>query len=128
MMKQRGYWSGRPHKKPADRKATPPSGRSPSFAELSKVLTHKELPLKANERLVAVVIFQHVRMTDMKCWPSIEEIRRRAKVGRNTVSRTIKLLKELGLMTVEKERSNGKFKRNVYDFSNIKNHSNRVPR
>ena len=98
------------------------------FAKLSKVLTEPGLPLKANERLVALVIFQHVRMTDMKCWPSIDTICRRAKVGRNTVSNTIKALKGIGLVTVEKKRTNGKFDKNIYDFSNVRKYRDRVSR
>ena len=98
------------------------------FAKLSKVLTEPDLPLKANERVVALVMFQHVRMTDMKCWPSIDTICRRAKVGRNTVFETIKALKKIGLLTVEKKRAKGKFERNIYDFSNVAKYRDRVSR
>jgi len=102
--------------------------RDPPFAKLIKVLTEPDLSLKANERLVALVMFQHVRMTDMRCWPSIHTICRRAKVGRNTVFRTIKTLEKIGLMTVEKKRKKGKFDSNVYDFSNVRKHCDRVSR
>ena len=85
-------------------------------SRLSKHFTEPEVDLRANERLVALVIFQHVNLETMTCWPSIESIVRRARVGRNTVCRTIKRLKELGMMTVSKKRDAGKFSRNVYDF------------
>ena len=100
--------------------------KPPPFARLSKVLTEPNLPLKANERLVALVMFQYVDMRTMQCWPSVNTICRRAKVGRNTVAHTIKLLKELGLMTVSRKRSKGKYDRNIYDFSNVKKYRDRV--
>ena len=93
---------------------------APPFARLSKVLTEPDLPLRANERLVALVMFQHVNLTTMQCWPSVDTIARRAKVGRHTVARTIKVLLEIGLIEVTKKRVNGKFDHNVYDFSAIK--------
>lgn len=98
----------------------------PPFARLSKVLTEPNLPLRANERLVALVMFQHVNLKTMQCWPSVDTIARRAKVGRHTVARTIKVLQKIGLMKVTKKRVNGKFDRNVYDFSAIKIMRNRV--
>lgn len=101
--------------------------REPSFAQLSKALTEPDLPLTSSQRAVALVIFQHVRMTDMKCWPSVETIRRRAKASKNTVYSTIKILQEIGLMTVQKQRTQGKFARNVYDFSNTKSRIYHVP-
>ena len=100
--------------------------RPTPFAKLSKVLTEPELPLKANERLVALVIFQHVNLTTMQCWPSLDNIARRAKVGRHTVCRTIKKLQTLGLMEVTKKRAKGKFDRNIYDFSNVRKYRDRV--
>lgn len=102
--------------------------KSVPFARLSKVLTEPDLPLRANERLVALVMFQYVNMTTMQCWPSIDTICRRAKVGRNTVFETIKALKEIGLITVEKKRKKGKFDRNIYDFSNVRKYCDRVSR
>ncbi len=96
------------------------------FAKLSKVFTEPNIPLKANQRVVALVMFQHVNMTSMQCYPSIDTIVRRAKVGRNTVCETIKLLQEIGLMTVKKQRREGKFDRNVYDFSNVRKWRDRV--
>ena len=96
------------------------------FAKLTKVFTEPDLPLKANERLVALVMFQHVNLTTMQCWPSIDTICRRAKVGRNTVCRTIKELQTIGLMKATKKRTKGKFDRNVYDFSNIRKWRDRV--
>ena len=92
------------------------------------MFTEPDLPLKANERAVALVIFQHVNMTTMQCWPSVDTIARRAKVGKHTVTRTIKALQKLGLMRLTKKRVQGKFDRNVYDFSAIKNRRDRVSR
>lgn len=100
--------------------------KPPPFAKLSKVLTDPDLPLKANERLVALVMFQHVNLTTMQCYPSIETIRRRAKVSRNTVVDTVKHLQQLGLVKVTKERVGGRFSRSVYDFTEVKNRRNRV--
>ncbi len=99
-----------------------------SYARLSKLLTEPELPLKASERAVALVIFQHVNLTTMQCWPSIDTITRRAKVSRHTVTRTVKLLQECGLMEVSKKRAKGRFASNVYDFSKIKFGNGRAPR
>ena len=93
--------------------------KRPPFARLCRVLTEPKLPLKSNERLVALVMFSYCNMTDFKCWPSIASIRRRARVSRNTVVATICKLKQLGLVTVEKERHKGRFARNVYDFSEV---------
>ena len=98
-----------------------------SWPQLSKVLTEPDLPLTANERLVALVILQHCSMTEMCCYPSIETIRRRARVSKNTVHRAIKNLKSLGLLTVEKHRTDGKFERNIYNFSALKTSCHRVP-
>jgi hypothetical protein len=98
----------------------------PPFAKLSKVLTEPDLPLKANQRLVALVMFQHVNLKTMQCWPSVNTIARRARVGRHTVAGTIKKLQEIGLMEVTKKRVRGKFDRNVYDFSAIRSLRNRV--
>ena len=98
------------------------------FAKLTKVFTEPDLPLKANERLVALVMFQHVNLTTMQCYPSIDTICRRAKVGRNSVSGTIKALEKLGLLKVKKGRRQGKFDRNVYDFSNVRKYCDRVSR
>lgn len=100
----------------------------PPFAKLTKVFTEPDLPLKANERLVALVMFQHVNLTTMQCYPSIDTICRRAKVGSHTVARTIKVLQALGLLEVTKQRAKGKFERNVYDFSNVRKRCDRVPR
>ncbi len=96
------------------------------FAKLSKVFTAPDLPLKANERLVALVMFQHVNLTTMQCYPSIDSISRRAKVGRHTVIRTIKRLQEIGLLKVTKQRRQGKFDRNTYDFTEVKFRCGRV--
>jgi hypothetical protein len=100
----------------------------PSFIRLTKVLTDPDLPLNASERIIALVIFQHVSIKDMKCFPSVDTICRRAKVSKNTVYRTIRKLQELKLMTVEKRRNNGKFERNIYDFSILKTSTHCVPR
>ena len=86
-------------------------------AQLSKFFTDPQLDFRANERVVAVVIFQHVNLRTMQSYPSIDTICRRAKVSRNTVCRTIKKLQELRLMKVIKKRDGGKYSRNVYDFS-----------
>ena len=102
--------------------------RDPPFANLTKVFTEPDLPLKANERLVALVMFQHVNLTTMQCWPSVDNIARRAKVSRHTVIDTIKALRKLGLVKVSKKRTKGKFDRNVYDFSEVKYRTNRVSR
>ena len=99
-----------------------------SFARLTKVFTEPELKLKANERLVALVMFQHVNMTTMQCYPSIDTICRRAKVGSHTVARTIKALQALGLLEVTKQRARGKFDRNIYDFSNVRKQCDRMSR
>ena len=98
------------------------------FAKLSKVFTEPDLPLKANERLVALVMFQHINMTTMQCWPSVDTIARRAKVNKHTVTRTVKKLEEIGLLKVTKKRTKGKFDRNVYEFSAVKFMDNRGPR
>jgi len=108
----------------ADRQRKKPA----PFAKLTKVLTDPDLPLTANERLVALVMFQYVNLTTMQCWPSVGTITRRAKVGRHTVARTIKALQALGLLEVTKKRDKGKFDRNIYDFSNIRKHCDRVSR
>lgn len=100
----------------------------PPFARLSKVLTEPDLPLKANERLVALVMFQHISLKTMKCWPSMDTITRRAKVSRHTVIRTIRVLQEVGLLKVKKRRVNGRFERNEYDFSAIKTRRDHVSR
>ena len=100
-----------------DSNSGPPNGERRSYAKLSKLLTEPGLDLRANERLVALVIFQHVDLDTMICWPSIGTIGRRARVSRNTVCRTIKKLKALAILTVSKERDAGKFFRSVYDFS-----------
>ena len=100
----------------------------PPFAKLSKVLTEPDLPLKANERLVALVMFQYINLTTMQCWPSVDIIARRAKVSRNTVCRTIKTLQKIGLMEVTKKRAKGKFDRNIYDFTNVRKYCDRVSR
>jgi hypothetical protein len=102
--------------------------KSTPFARLSKVLTEPELPLKANQRLVALVMFQHVDLETMQCFPSVDTIARRAKVSRHTVIDTIKVLQNLGLVKVSKKRTKGKFDRNVYDFSEVKYRTNRVPK
>ncbi len=100
--------------------------RSPPFAKLSKVLTEPDLPLRANERLVALVTFQYANLKTMQCWPSIETIARRANVSRHTVIRAVKKLQHLGLVTVTKTREKGKFDRSVYDFSPLKRRRNLV--
>ncbi len=105
-----------------------PRKKPAPFAKLSKVLTEPDLPLKANERLVALVMFQYINLTTMQCWPSVEFIARRAKVSRNTVCRTIKALQEMGLMEVTKKRVKGKFDRNIYDFRNVRKCCDRVSR
>ena len=98
------------------------------FAKLTKVFTEPDLPLKANERLVALVMFQHINLTTMQCWPSVDTIARRAKVNKHTVTRTVKRLQEIGLLKVTKKRTKGKFDRNIYDFSAVKFMHNRGPR
>ena len=88
-----------------------------------KALTRPELDLKANERLVALVILSFVDMQTLTCYPSIDEIRRRARVCRNTTSRAIKKLQVLGLMNVAKRRTaGGKFARNEYDLTPLRKH------
>ena len=89
------------------------------FGKLSKVLTDPDLPLRTNERLVALVIFQHVNLKTMKCWPTIHTISRRAKVTRNTVCKTIKKMEKMGLVNVAKERKGGRFQQSIYDFTPI---------
>ena len=101
---------------------------NPPFAKLTKVFTEPDLPLTANERLVALVMFQHVDLKTMKCWPTIGTITRRAKVGRHTVARTIKALEKIGLLKVTKQRSKGRFHRNIYDFSGVRKQCDRVSR
>jgi len=92
-----------------------------------KALTRPELDLKTNERLVALVILSFADMQTLTSYPSINEIRRRAKVNRNTVSRAIKNLRKLGLMNVTKRRNaGGKFARNEYDFNPLRQHIYRV--
>ena len=94
-----------------------------------KVLTRPDLPLRANERAVALVIFSYADMTTLTCYPSIDEICRRASVGRSTVCGATKKLRELGLMNVTKrQRAGGKFAGNEYDFNPLRMHINRVSR
>ena len=102
--------------------------RQVSFAQMTKVFTEPDIPLTNSERLIALVIFQHIDQDTMLCYPSVDTIKRRAKASRNTVCRTIKLLQELGLMKVEKQRIKGKFDRNVYDFSAVRTRLHRVPK
>ncbi len=93
-----------------------------------KALTRPELDLRTNERLVALVILSFVDLQTLTAYPSLDEIRRRAKVSRNTASRAIKKLQKLGLMNVAKKRSAvGKFARNEYDFNPLRNQIYRVP-
>ena len=99
-----------------DSPSSRPDEQKRSYAKLSKLLTEPGLDLRANERLVALVIFQHVNLETMTCYPSTNSIARRAKVGRNAVSKATKKLVALGLMTISKERNAGQYSRNVYDF------------
>ena len=90
---------------------------------LMKALTRPELDLRANERLVALVILSFADMQTLTCYPSIDEICRRARVGRNTTTDAIKNLRVLGLVNVAKRRSaGGKFARNEYDFNPLRKH------
>ena len=102
--------------------------KSAPFAKLTKMFTDPDLPLTASERLVALVIFQYVDLKTMKCWPSVGTITNRAKVSKNTVYETIKKLKEIGLIEVTKQRTKGRFDRNIYDFTNVGKRCDRVPR
>ena len=91
------------------------------WPELMKILTHPDLPLKPNQRLVALVILSHIDLKTMTCYPSQDLIRRRARVSRNTVSETIKRLEELKLIAVSKQRqTEGRFDRNLYDFNPLR--------
>lgn len=88
-----------------------------------KVLTHPGLPLRANERAVALVMFSYADMETLLCYPSIDEISRRAKVGRETVCRTTKKLQDLGLVKVtKKHRTGGEYACNEYDFNPLRMH------
>ena len=98
-----------------------------SWPKLAKVLTDPQWPLRANERAVALVIFMYADMKTLTCYPSIDEICRRASVGRNTATRAIKELQKLGLMTVTKRhRAGGKFAGNEYDFNALRRHFHHV--
>ena len=88
------------------------------WPKFMKALTRADLPLKANEVAVALVILSYADMTTLTCFPSIDEIRRHAHVSRNTVCRTIKKLEKLRLVTVSKRKqASGRFDRNEYDFN-----------
>ena len=92
-----------------------------------KALTRPELDLRANERLVALVILSFAGKQTLTCYPSIDEISRRANVSRNTVCRTIKKLRDLGLIKVTKRKqAGGKFERSLYDFNSLRRHIGRV--
>ena len=83
-----------------------------------KALTRSDLPLRANERAVALVILMYADMKTLTCYPSIDEISRCACVSRNTVCRTIKKLEKLRLVKVNKRKqASGRFDRNEYDFN-----------
>ena len=101
--------------------------RAPRF-RLLKMLNEPDLTLRANELMVAVVIFQHVNLKTLQCWPSIETICKRAKVSRRTVIRAVKKMQEQGLVTVSSTRQKGKFTKNVYDFGCLEKKLNRVSR
>jgi len=96
-----------------------------SWPMLAKVLTDPKWPLRGNDRIVAVVIFMFANMTTLTCYPSIDEICRRAKVSPNTAYRAISELQRLGLMKKTKRRSaGGKFDGNFYDFNPLRTHLN----
>ena len=71
------------------------------WPELMKILTYPDLPLRANQKLVALVILQYVDIETLKCYPSIDEISRRAGVSRNTACKAIGRLVELQLLDVD---------------------------
>ena len=97
------------------------------WPKFMKVLTRPDLPLRANERAVALVIFMYADMNTLTCYPSIDEICRHAAVSRNTACRAIKKLVELGLVKVSKRKQEGvKFERNLYDFNPLRMQIGRV--
>ncbi|MGL4520519.1 MAG: helix-turn-helix domain-containing protein [Phocaeicola sp.] len=56
--------------------------------------------------------------TDWRCWPSYETLAARSGQGVRSVKRHIKILNELGLITMTKGRSNGAaFDHNIYTFN-----------
>ena len=77
------------------------------WPKLAKALMEPDLPLRANERAVAFAIFVYADMTTLTCYPSIGEIARHANVSRNTVCRTTKKMKDIGLVKVLKKRKHG---------------------
>lgn len=88
-----------------------------------KALTRTVLPLHANERAVALVIFSYSDVNSLTCYPSIDEISRHAHVSRNTVCRTIKKMVKLRLVEVRKRKqATGRFERNEYDFNCLRLH------
>ena len=88
-----------------------------------KALTRHDLPLRANERAVALVIFMYADMKTLTCFPSIAEISRRARVSPRTVFQAIKKLEELGFVKVTKRhRTGGKYACNHYDFNPLRMH------
>ena len=97
------------------------------WPKFMKALTRTDLPLKANERAVALIILSYADMKTLTCFPSIDEIRRHAHVSRNTVCRTIKKLVKLRLVTVNKRKqASGRFDRNEYDFNLLRQQVYRV--
>ena len=97
------------------------------WPKLAKALIEPNLPLRANERAVALTIFLYADMTTLTCYPSIREIARHAGVGRNTVCRAIRKMKEIGLVIVtKKHRQGGKFAGNEYDFNILRTRINRI--
>ena len=99
-----------------------------SFARLSKFLTDPNLPLTSSQRLIALIIFQHVNIRTLRCFPSVNTICRRGKVSKNTVANAIKILCKLGLMAVNKKRDSGQYARNEYDFSPLARKLDQVPK
>ena len=92
-------------------------GRRFSHAALSKLLTDPALNLTSSERCAALVIFQHVKVSTLRCNPTVGTICRRAKCGRHTVASTIRKLQENKLCAVTKKRDRGKFYRYEYNFT-----------
>ena len=97
------------------------------WPKFMKILTLPEWPLSANERALALVIFSFADLETLTCYPPIDTVTRNAHVGRNTVSRTIRLLVKLHLLKVTKQRGEmGRFDRNHYDFNPLRTHIDKV--
>ena len=100
----------------------------PSFERMAKVLTEPNLDLRANERLVALVLLSFADRKTMRCWPSIDTIAARAKIKRQTACQAIKKLEELRLILVTKVSTGaGRYPRNEYSLTPIIPNARPVP-